>query len=495
MRFSRIVLLLFLILLAGHGLSKAATQLEGYSELFAQLSAESRVWRLDNPQLLAELRFKSAPWPNTEAFLKTQAFSNKWEAEQWENFFFIKEGHLKFRGDRIETYIFTGQDRFWINEPLLNIVSQDVVKDDWDGPKAQGMRLDFWDTWGFTGTAFYSDKSTPYPLWVEPNISFGYPYAIGDLISTDDHRAARVKRSFLRDRMILGSTYARKDYSSGRRDYDEVAAADFEVALGNMVGSLSRLGRVTLIGEGGKNTSGWLGTRDPYGWKIELRDVGVGPLTMIANLYDFDDDFYTLGLAKGDIWDDNDYYGHYLQLDYRLPRKAINLKGWRSRGKPHTFTSQKQPFEETGGEIYVEFIHGFTGKIEYKRHINKDGTWPNVFFEVSGENRIVKIRAQFRIKDMNTDYELRAFGFEANANLTEQWKFYTRLLTVDEKTEARETVFAQIQYTGWQSAEFFVEFGDWQQSNDLVNDDWDFVNHGINDNTRLLFKAFMRLYY
>jgi hypothetical protein len=182
-------------------------------------------------------------------------------------------------------------------------------------------------------------------------------------------------------------------------------------------------------------------------------------------------------------------------VDYRLPRKAINLKGWRFRNEPHTLTSERQPFEETGGEIYVEFRHGFTGKVEYKRHINKDGTWPNAFFEVAGENRIVRIRAQYRIKDLGTDYEIKAFGFEATANLTEDWKFYTRLLTVDEKTEARETVFAQIQYNGWQSAEFFVEFGDGNQSNDLVNDDGDFVNNGINDNTRLYFKAFMRLYY
>jgi hypothetical protein len=117
-----------------------------------------------------------------------------------------------------------------------------------------------------------------------------------------------------------------------------------------------------------------------------------------------------------------------------------------------------------------------------------------VLFEVGGENKLVKIRTQFRIKDIGTDYEVRVYGFEANANLTERWKLYTRLLTVEEKTEARETVFAQLQYTGFQSAEFFLEFGDYSQSNDLANTD-SFTSHGSSDTTKRLFKTFLRIYY
>jgi hypothetical protein len=490
----KICTIVVLLVLIANGLCFGATKLEGYTEFYGQLSGESRVWRFDNPQLLTELRFISTPWPNTEAFLKTQGLSNKWDNERWENFLFLKEGHLKFRGNRIETYLFTGQDRFWLNEPLLNVVSNDIVKDDDYGPKAQGMRLDFWDTYGLTGTAFYSDKATPYPSAVSPAIVYGNEYAVPDVVSTDDFRGARIKRSFFGNRGLFGGIYARKDYSSGERDYDEVAALDFELALGEIVRPLERFGRITLVGEVGRNFSGWLSDVEPYGWKVEARDVGIGPLTMIANLYDYDDDFYTLGLARGDVWDDNDYHGHYLQFDYRIPRKAINLKGWRYRNKPHTLTSERQPFEETGGELYVEFIHGFKGRVEYKRHMNKDGTWPNALFEVSGENKLVKIKTQFRVKDMDTDYEVRVFGFEANANLTDTWKFYTRLLLVEETTEARETIFTQVQYTGWSSAEFFIEFGDWGQSNDLVNTEW-FIDHGNNDTTRRQFKAFMKLYY
>jgi hypothetical protein len=485
------ILLLVGLLLPSVGYG--ATNLEGYTEAYLQLSGDSRVWRFDNPQMLVEFRIKSSPWPNTEAFLKMQGLSNKWENERWENFFFLKEGHLKYRGSRVETYLFTGQDRFWINEPLLNVVSNDIVKDDDWGPKAQGVRVDFWDTWGLVGTAFYSDKGTSYWQSVSPDVPAGNTSELADPTNSDDFRAGRLKRPLFGNRILLGGTYARKDYGSGAREYDEVAAADFEVALGELASPLSPFGRVTLIGEGGKNLSGWTGDEDPYGWKLELRDVGVGPFTLVGSLYDYDDRFYT-GLARGDIADDNDYHGHYLQLNYRVPRKAINLKGWRLRGKPHTFTTDRQPFEETGGEVYVEFVHGFIGKVEYKRWQDKNGTWPNVLFEIVGENKLVKVRTQYRIRDIGTKYELRVFGFEANTNLTDNWKFYSRLLMVDEKTEARETIFAQVQYTGWSSAEFFVEFGDWGQSNDLANTDW-FVSHDNNDTTRRQFKAFMKLYY
>jgi hypothetical protein len=490
----RIVTIVILVA-AWQGVCQGATMLEGYSEFFGELNGESRRWRLGNPQFLGELRVKSTPWLNTEAFLKIQGLSNKWDNERWENFFFMKEAHLKYRGQRIESYLFTGQDRFWLNEPLLNIVSNDIIKDDDYGPKAQGIRADFWDTYGVTGTAFYSDKATPYyDEAAGPRQPTGAAYATPDQISTDDYRGGRIKRSFIGDRMLLGSTYARKDYGSGTRDYDEVFAFDCELALGNLVKALSPLGRVTFVGEAGKNISGWLQDEEPYGWKVEVRDIRVGPLSFIGSLSDYDENFYTLGLARGDIWDDNDYHGHYLQADFRVPRKEINLKGWRYRYKPHTFTSNKQPYEETGGEVYVRFLRGFTGKAEYKKHINKDGTWPNLFLEIAGENKLVRIRAQYRIKDMDSDYELTAYGFDANANLTDRWKFYARLLTVDEETEARETVFAQIQYTGWSSAEFFVEFGDAGASWDLVQSDG-FVNHDSGAVTVRVFKAFLRLYY
>ena len=123
-----------------------------------------------------------------------------------------------------------------------------------------------------------------------------------------------------------------------------------------------------------------------------------------------------------------------------------------------------------------------------------NGTWPNLFFEVTGENRLVKLRTQFRIRDIDTLYEVTAYGFEANVNLSDNWKFYARVMNVDEATESRQTAFAQVRYLGWSGAEFFVEFGDAGHSNDLVNDG-DFVNHDSGTTTDKVFKAFVRIYY
>jgi hypothetical protein len=472
-----------------------ALSLEGYSQFMMQLDGESRVWKLQNPEYFFELRLMSNPFPGTEAFVKTLAQSNKWDGAEWENFIFLREGHLKYRGNRIETYLFMGQDRFWLNEPLLAIVDQGIVKDDDWGPKAQGIRLDMWGFWGFTFAGFYADKSTPYPAVYQGQFPSGVDLARGDITSTDDFRAFRVRRPFTKGNLVLGSTYARKDYGSEESNYDEVITFDWELSLAEVVPVMSAYGRGTIVVEAGRNLSGWLQQGEhPYGWKAELRDVGFGPFNLLASLYDYDNDFYTLGLASSWNYGLNDYHGHYVQMDYRVPYEAINLKAWRFREAPHTNTIQNQPREETGGEIYVEFIHGFIGRMQYKRHINKDGTWPNWFFEVIGENKLVKLRTQYRIRDQGTEYQVRAFAFELNANITDKWKFYTRLLTADEKTEARESVWAQLQYLGWNSADFFVEFGDGGQNWELTNSDA-FIDHNSSDVTRRWFKLFLKLYY
>ncbi len=490
----RLAGLIILGVLVFQGVCQGATSLEGYSEFFGQLDGESRRWRFSNPAFLTEIRLRSSPWTDTEVYLKTQAFSNRWDNYVWENFLMVREGHLKFRSRRIESYLFYGQDRFWLGEPLLNIVSNDIIKDDDYGPKAQGIRVDFWDLLGISGSGFFSDKSTAYPATYWPIFPTGPDQAKGDIVSSDDFRGVRVKRTFLGNRYLLGGTYARKEYGSGRDDFDETFALDFEVNFGDIIRSLKPYGTITLVGEGGKNISVYTGDDDPLGWRLELRGVGYRGLSFIGNVYDFDNGFYTLGLARGDIWENNGHGGHYLQLDYRVPMKEINLKGWRFRDKAHDDTIDPRPREENGIQAWIRFVRNFTGLVEYKRHINKDGTWPNLFLAIQGENRLVRIRATYRIKDMSTRYEISAYGFEANANLTERWKLYARILTVDEKTEARETVFAQIQYTGWSNAEFFVEFGDAGSSWDLVNTDH-FVNNDSNQITTRVFKTFLRLYY
>ncbi len=510
------VFLALLLLTAAVGDAAAVTTLEGYSELMSELSSSGGgdpSWRLDNPKLYAELRLKTSPWQGVDSFLKISAESNRLDENLKDTKLYFREVHMHYRADRFETYLFSGQDRFWLNEPLLEIVNSGVVKNDNYGPRAQGIRADFWGLNGFTGAAFLSERSD-YLSTDWSNLSAGeqadYPgSAPGDTItsSTDDYRAVRITKNLMTDRVYLGGTYARKDYNTTayqgeRHDFDEVSAFDAEFALGDLVPFLQQFGRVTWVSEVGANTSGHLWSSDDprrYGFKTELRDVHLGPFRFKGDFEEYGEDFYTVGLASGDKNNLNDYTQYYGEAHYRIPTKAINLKGWRRHAEPNHpgATSQSNSvgtMDEWGTEAYVEFVNGFTGKTEYKVYEDNNGVWPNLFLEVTGENRLVKLRTQFRIKDIDSVYELTAYGFEANVNLSDKWKFYARILNVDEQTESRQTAYAQLRYLGWGGAEFYLEFGNPDQSNDLVNDG-DFVQHGSGATTEQVFKAYLKIYY
>lgn len=513
------VLLVALGLAAVAPPATAITRLEGYSSLMTELRSDKggdESWQLENPQLYSELRIKTSPWADTDTYLKMVAESNRWEDDAKAAKFFMTEAHMRFRREHLEAHFFGGQNRFWLNEPLLEIVNQDMVKHDDYGPRAQGIRLDFWDVYGFTGAAFVSERSDyfqrAFSELSDEDQSFYDDYADGDTltVNTDDYRALRLNRSLAGNRLFTGVTYARKDftrygdniYHGRHKDYDEVVAFDIEFAIGDLVPPLGRFGRMTWATEVGRNVSGWLTDVDdpePNGFKTEIRDLKIGPFRCLGSYEDYGVNFYSDGLASQDRRNLNDYSKYYGEVRYRVPTKAVNLKGWIWQAKPETpgLTSQSESVgtqDEWGTEAYMEFLNGFKGLAQYKVYEDRNGTWPNVFFELTGENRLVKLRAQYRIRDIDTDYEVNAYGFEANVNLGESWKFYSRVMNVEENTEARQTAFAQLRYLGWPGAEFFVEFGNPDQSNDLVNDG-DFVDHGSSATTERVFKAFVRIYY
>jgi len=494
----------------------ALTTLEGYSEFVAELRSsggDDPTWDLSNPKIYAELRVKTTPWRDIETYLKVSAESNRWEDDLKKTKFYFREAHMRYRGSNFETHLFTGQDRFWLSEPLLEIVNSGVVKHDDYGPRAQGIRADFWDVHGFSGAAFVSERSdygaSPWSSLNDSEQAAHPGSAEGDTISTstDDYRGFRVTRNFFRNNLLVGTTYARKDYSGSpfygeSAQFDEVFAFDAEVALGELIPVLTQFGRVTWVTEYGRNISGYLwDVDDPAanGFKTELRDIRVGPFRLVGSYGEYGEDFYSVGLAQGYKNDLNDYQRYYGEVHYRVPAKAVNLKGWLIHAEPMhpgatSYSNSVGTIDEWGTETYVKFVNGFTGKAEYKVYEDNNGTWPNLLFELTGENRLVELTTQFRIRDIDTDYQVTAYGFESNVNLGEDWKFYARVLHVDEETESRQTAFCQLRYNGWSGAEFFVEFGNPDHSNDLANDG-DFVNHGSGTTTEEVFKAFLKIYY
>ena len=462
-------------LLAAAPAALAVSSLEGYYEAQTELDGRDRSWGLNNPRQYFELRFRTTPWTEVEGFLRLSAESNRWKDYKPYNLYFANEGHVKLRSRNAEAVLFSQQNRFWFSEPLLEIVNPDRVKDDDYGPRAQGVRVDFWGLRNFSGVSYYSVKR-----------------------NGDDALAFRTRRPFLRDRVVLGTTFANQNFSTGVRDYDRVVAADVEVALGELVKPLSRFGRVTWLTEAGKNVSGaWLKATNnplPYGLKTEIRDLSIGDFYSVASYQHYETNFYT-GLSNRES--DDDYRGYYVETNYRVPTKAVNLKASRYDYRAFRYTDSSGRLWEKSqnlAEVYVEFVRGFTARAEYRHYKDNNGAYPNFLFEVAGENRLARIKTQLRIKDIDTIYQLEAYGFEMSVNLSEQWKFYSRVMNVNVPTQSRQTVFFQLRYTGWSGGEAFAEFGNPGHSDNLVNDD-DFVQWSSNTDIERYVKLFLKMYY
>jgi hypothetical protein len=157
----------------------AATRAEGYYEAEIAAQKNDGRWHVgspgDNgmPTHFAELKFLSNPSDRFEIFTRWWARSNRdddrtpeidYYRPRWIN----GEGHLKLRQSKSEAYLFYRQNRFYINdEPLLRLVEDGKLKnDDW-GPKAQGIRFDFWDGGilgvpNLGGTVIVSDNGGTY---------------------------------------------------------------------------------------------------------------------------------------------------------------------------------------------------------------------------------------------------------------------------------------------------------------------------------------------
>jgi hypothetical protein len=100
----------------------------------------------------------------------------------------------------------------------------------------------------------------------------------------------------------------------------------------------------------------------------------------------------------------------------------------------------------------------------------------DIFAELSVENFLAKVRLQYRLHDYGTFRESSAYGFDMNVNITDRLKGYLRMLDAQDTVESRQTAFAQLKYDLGFGAEFYFEYGDAGQSDNIVWTDW-FVNY------------------
>lgn len=480
----------------------AATTLQGFYEARLQASRADETLQLDRPNHYLELRVLSSPWQNVEGFLELSASSDRFRSVRpgydpinevnlddpvsvHDPEVFFNEGHVQLGFSKAKLLFFSGQNRFWFSQPLLNVVDGNTLQDDFFGPRSQAVRLDFWNIGGFQGLAYYGDKAT----------------------SGEDFVAGRATRQLVGGDVLVGATAGRIDYQDGPSFYDMTAAVDVEFALGNLWSPLSHLGRTTLVAEAARNLSGAgssslqqdQGNRN--GFQLELRDVRIQDITFKANAWYREPFFYTrLASNQGD----DDERGVFAEAWYRVPNKQVDLRyafwGKRALQDISTKNERFQDYEHSL-EAYGELKGGFSTWVKYREYHTNDNLTSDVFrnliFELQAQNKLISVRPQVRIRDIGTPFEVQGYGMEINLNVTSDWKFFSRFLNAVENTESRRTIFLQTRYSGFSSAEFFIEYGDGGRSDRLTENDG-FVAEGpsaIDQDGERRVQAFLKLWF
>lgn len=533
---SRITITLLLLLIASACLvqdAPAVNKLEGFYEVETSFQRVEKNWRFGPPggdgmpRHYLELKWLSWPTDRLEMFYKLRVQSNRDEGltqeyVEWKQpEYLAAEGHMRFHGDKWESFIFARQNRFWIHdEPLLQLVDQNKMKNDNWGPQSSGIRADFWDTKigpvaGLGGTFIYSDDGGTYN-WTSEQENIEANGA--------DNLVARLRKKSFSDRLEVGAMYLRKDWTNtgvGRewvnQSYNELASFDISFYPRNLRETGLSIGPVNL------ENSSWIMeyavSDDPYqiatsevrsdenkfALATEVRNIRISDLIIHAWYNNFGENFRDYLSYRFDEAREFNRKQYHVEGIYLVPNEAITATvsyDYYEKRIVDEEGGELRPTHNLYSELYIEFIKGFKGKIAYSRWHGFDQsgevfdffTYPNWYADLSVENRLVKVRIQARIRDFDTFREVYAWGYDMEFNATGKLKGYFRILNVNEKTEARSTVFAQLRYDIGYGAEFFVEYGNPWHSEHLARTDH-FVNEGSGDRIDHVLKAFLKLYF
>ena len=380
------------------------------------------------------------------------------------------------------------------------------------------LTADFWDVnflglKGLGGTLIYSDNGGTFSL-------NGV-----DIPNGDNNLIARLRHKSWDERIKLGLMFTRKDWTDTSREdyqnllgkmYNAVYSADLEFTPRNLVHTGLMVGPVNL--EQSRLTGEIAFSQQPYqetvfgdsrhrarALAMELRDVHINQVTVHAWYHDFGEDFRAYMSNRFDESREYNRVQRHGEAIWLVPRKAVTAKvsydTYRKRVADEPGGGLR-PTDEWYGELYMEFINGFKARFAHRHwhgydasaEINDFQSYPDWFGEVSVENFLAKVRLQARIKDAGTFRQVTIFGFDMSVNITEKLKGYLRAMNVNEETEARHTLFAQLKYDiGW-GAEVYFEYGDAGQSSNLAYTDW-FVHEGSNDNLSDRFKLLVKAWF
>ena len=483
------------LLLAAADPAHAVTKLEGEYQVQLDIRKQDRFFpwdydfNNDDSFGLVQFRLFSQPRPDTEAYLKFEQDWNRGNNSGFRPEFQFREAHLRYRlekgGRGVDTHLFSRQDRFWVENHLIEVVKGDNVK---DSDNAQGIRT---DVFGYLDTDFtyiYSDFSSQ----SNPNTTSD-PARPAD---TDDAHIFRARRSFLDGNIRSGVTYNRKvegETRLGEDGHTEVFAGDFrynwastDFRVEYAESHTSNIDRPDSIqvpggdtffpGDGGFSTPDDLvDALQPHTWfptdatfKAEMRSVSVGTRTFgyynIAPYYWYAGPDYSNPLGDGL----NDERGYWINTWYLLPERAITLSANYGRWSKEIF--EQKDFSEVYVELYTEYVNGFTSKFFHRRKKTRDYSVPgfpettknyDLFAEVQVESRLAWMRIQGKIKDLDTENQKELASLETSVNLTNTLKMYNRFTVGNDPARLRESFFAELQYRPRSGMEVFLSYGPW----------------------------------
>ena len=475
-------LLLLLVLAAGSAVPVLAfTKLEGEYNFQVDLRKQDRRWawnfdsNSDDTWNATQFRLFSQPMPNVEAFVRFEADWNTGNNNQRRPQFQYREGHLRFRkdygGKGFDSYLFSRQDRFWVDNHLIQVVQGGPANDNGD---AQGARVDLWGKSGANFTLIASDFAS------QSNPSTGSQPGLP--VDTDDAYIGRLRREFFGGALRAGLTWNRKNTrrAGAERITAEVWAADMRYRWHDIDFSLEYAeGQQRTDGEqyrsGSFDMSKFKFNRPSDGLpsdavvKAEIRSVRLGNyktgyLNIAPSAWYLGPE-YSNQLGDGN----SDEAGYYINTWYLIPGRAVTLtNNYLSYTKR---VDQSRHVTELYSEAYVEFVNGFTGKFFYRKRTTRD--WrqdeqvvikdvtdnDDVFAEMQVENRLAWMRVQFRIRDISTLFQKELASIETSVNVTESVKIYNRFTFGNDPARSRKGLFSELQYRPRHNLEVFLAYG------------------------------------
>lgn len=477
------VVLVFAVLFVGK-IFAGQLQMQGYfsAEFGKNLENDQFDWNMWDPNIYLETKLYGQPLPSSDLYLKF--YNDKdWDYYKWSGYSLavFSEGHIGFRQEKnnygfSSKLFFRESGDYWLDSSLLGLIDTRSVSNKGD---SQGGRFDFWHPKDGSMSYAFSDFSQG---------------------SGDDIHLLRYRQSFLKNKLRTGIFFQRKHYaiadtSDGSKDYNQVAAVDLKFQAGKYFFNGETAVSWTpaedeIVSQNEEYYDNWKDIHKAnIASKMELSGFKVGN-SKIGNWF-FSPGFYIYGNTYRNYMGDNknNEIGYWFNSYYLVPQRAITLTVNFSGNQNlvadtlYVFTDGElqlieisDPVTTLYTEAYIEFVNGFKGKISFTK---KDEEWQgkeykhyDFFSELTVENKLAKLLAQFKLKDMGETYEKQIAGIEISVNLTDNWRVFTRGMIANDRVGSRHSIFGEIQYRLSGNTEVFLQYGpSWYGPYGLVNDD------------------------